>query len=198
MLLQSLERKARAGNADVEAIGRMRRQVNRLTQMVSDMLDLTRLREGRLVLTPVLVDLGTCLAQAVGQFRESDPKRPIELTASSEPLAILSDEQRLLQAVSSLLEHVARHSPADHAIRVTLERRGNRAAVRFAAVRPHPLPDLNLVTPQATPKTQPFALGVLVAQAVVMRFGGTISMSATPDAPSTVDATFPLSTSDKG
>jgi K+-sensing histidine kinase KdpD len=198
MLLQSLERKARAGNVDIEAIGRMRRQVNRLTQMISDLLDLTRLREGRLVLTPVLVDLGACLEKAVAQFRESEPKRAIEVTASSETLAILSDEQRILQAVSSLLDHVARHSAADHLIRVTLDRRGDRAAIRFVAERPTPAPDLSFVAPQTTPKAQPYALGVLVAQAVVMRFGGTIAVGATPDMPASVDATFPLSSSDKG
>jgi hypothetical protein len=200
MLLQSLERKARAGNVDVEALGRMRRQVNRLTQMVADLLDLTRLREGRLVLTPVLVDVGACLDQAVTQFREGDPKRPIELVAATPaPLSVLSDEQRLLQAMSSLLDHVARHSPSDSVVRVTLEHRGNRAAIRIWAERTHPAPDLGLVpAPHTPPKTQPFALGVLVAQAVVMRFGGTIAMAAAPDTPASVETTFPLSTSDKG
>jgi K+-sensing histidine kinase KdpD len=199
MLLQSLERKARSGNVDVESLGRMRRQVNRLTQMVADLLDLTRLREGRLVLTPVIVDLGGCLDQAVTQFREADPKRTIEMTATGSPLCVLSDEQRLLQAMSSLLDHVARHSPSDSVVRVTLESRGARAAIRIWADRTHPAPELAVVpAPHATPKTQPYALGVLVAQAVVMRFGGTISMASAPQTPASIEATFPLSSSDKG
>ena len=76
--------------------------------------------------------------QAVGQLRESEPKRSIDVTISPEPLAILSDEQRLLQSLSSLLEHVARHSPSDSTIRVTLEHRGDRAAIRIVAFRKIP------------------------------------------------------------
>jgi K+-sensing histidine kinase KdpD len=199
MLIQSLERKARSGHVDLEAIARMRRQVTRLTQMVADLLDLTRLREGRLVLTPVLVDIGPCLEQTIAQFRESEPKRTVEVTTPAEPLAILTDEQRFAEAMSNLLEHVARQSPSDSVIHVTVERRADRAAVHLWADRPQPPPDLALVpSPSTPPKTQPFALGVLVAEAVVMRFGGTIAITAAHHTPVSVEATFPLSASDKG
>ncbi len=198
MLLQSLERKARSGNTDLDAIVRTRRQVNRLTQMVADLLDLTRLREGRLVLTPVLVELGSTIEQAIGHFRETEQKRPFETTTAREPLCILADDQRVLQAMTSLLEHVARHSPADVPMHVSLERRGQRGAIRFWTDRPHPPADLALPAPQPTPKAQPFALGVLVAQAVVMRFGGTIAISSAHETPVSIEVTFPLSTADKG
>jgi hypothetical protein len=110
----------------------------------------------------------------------------------------LTDEQRFAQAMSSLLDHVARQSPSDVAIRVTLQRQGDRAAFHLWADRQQTPHELGIATPATPPKTQPFALGVLVAQAVVMRFGGTIAISASHDVPASVEATFPLSTSDKG
>jgi K+-sensing histidine kinase KdpD len=196
MLLQALERKARTGQFDVEAIARTRRQVNRLAQMISDLLDLTRLREGRLVLTPVLLELGSCLTQAVTAFRESDPKRRVELTMTGEPMVILSDEQRFLQATASLLEHVARMTPADSIIQVNIERRSDRAAVTMTAERPHLAPDVPANPTRANHRTTPFALSVLVAQAVLTRFGGTISVTGPQHSDASVEATFPLNATD--
>jgi signal transduction histidine kinase len=196
MLLQSLERKARAGITDVDAIVRTRRQVGRMSQMVSDLLDLTRLREGRLVLTPVLLEVGSCLSRAVSAFREADPRRRVDLSIESEPLVILSDEDRFSQAVTALLDHIARQPPLDSAIQVTLARRSDRAAIRIACERPSFPPDLaNVTTP---PRPAPLPLSAILAQALVMRFGGTMSFTAAHDSPSAAEVTFPMSTADKG
>jgi len=196
MLLQSLERKARSGVADVDAIVRTRRQVGRLSQMVSDLLDLTRLREGRLILTPVLLEVGSCLSRAVSAFREADPRRRVDLSIESEPLVILSDEDRFSQAVTALLDHIARQPPLDSAIQVTLARLSDRAAIRIACGRPPFPPDLaNVTTP---PRPAPLPLSAILAQALVMRFGGTLTFTAAHDSPSAAEVTFPMSTADKG
>jgi hypothetical protein len=196
MLLQSFERKARSGSIDIDAIVRTRRQVARLAQMISDFLDLTRLREGRLVLTPARIELGSCLTEAVARFRESDPRRRVELVTRGEPLHISTDFERIMLGVTSLLEHVARVTPAEGVMRVTLERRADRAAVRFVAGRPLTSPEVFPPLSGPPPKAQPLALGALVAQAVIARFGGAIVLSRPDESPSYVEATFPLSAPD--
>jgi His Kinase A (phospho-acceptor) domain/Histidine kinase-, DNA gyrase B-, and HSP90-like ATPase len=198
MLLQALERKARAGNLDIEAIVRTRRQVNRLAQMISDLLDLTRLREGRLVLTPVLLELGTCLTQAVNSFRDADAKRRVEFTMTGEPMVILSDEQRFFQTVSSLLDHVARLTPTDGIIQVNLERRADRAALTITAQGPQAQPDVVSGAHLGTSRAHPFSLAIMIAQAVLMRSGGTITLRSSHEGNAGIEATFQLSVSDKG
>jgi K+-sensing histidine kinase KdpD len=201
MLLQSLERKARSGTIDIDAIVRTRRQVARLAQMISDFLDLTRLREGRLVLTPARIELGSCLTEAVARFRESDPRRRVELVTRGEPLHISTDVERIMLGVTSLLEHVARVTPAEGVMRVTLERRADRAAVRFVAGRPLTPPEVFPTLSGSPQKARPpafAALGALVAQAVFARFGGAIVLSRPDESPAYVEATFPLSAPDAG
>ena len=198
MLLQALERKARAGHTDIDALVRTRRQVNRLAQMISDLLDLTRLREGRLILTPVPIELGTCLTQAVSRFRDADAKHRIEFTMTGDPMVILSDEERFFQTVSSLFDHVARLAPADGIIRVNLERRAERAALTITAAAPQIAPPVAIGAPLDASKAQTFSLAIMMAQAVMMRFGGTITFRSSHQGHAGIDATFPLSASDKG
>src|SRR5262249_12917702 len=69
MLLQSLERKARAGLTDLESIARARRQAARLGKLIGDVLDLSRLNSGRLALDVAPVDVAELVADVVGSFR---------------------------------------------------------------------------------------------------------------------------------
>src|SRR5260221_4311429 len=164
MLLQSVERKARTNHYDVDAVVRTRKQVNRLAQMISDLLDLTRLREGRLVVTPTLVELGASVSEAVAWFQEAHPKRPIEVVTNDLPLVILFDQDRFLQAVSSLLEHVARITPSDSPIEIVLERRQDRAALTMSASRPS-FPELTQDGQPTAGTPRSFTLAILFAEA---------------------------------
>jgi K+-sensing histidine kinase KdpD len=197
MLLQSVERKARTDGFVVDTVVRTRRQVNRLAQMISDLLDLTRLRDGRLVLTRTLLELAPNMTQTVAWFREGNPKRQVELVTTREPLVILFDEDRFAPTLSSLLDHVGHITPVESVIRVELERRADRAAIRISAARAAPFDPAPSPLPSAT-KAATSTLAVLLAQAVSMRFGATISMTDTHDGRSVVELTFPLSASDKG
>jgi len=176
MLLQTLERKARIGTVDIDAIVRTRKQVHRLSQMISDLLDLTRLREDRLTLTPVPVELRSALEKAVSSFRENDSKRRVEVIAPYEAIVILADESRLTHAMSSLIEHIARATPADDAVRVELACRGNRAAIAVAAERIKTARPVASLAPLGTARAQPLAIAVFLARAILVRFGGTVSI----------------------
>jgi len=137
------------------------------------------------VLTPALVEVAPCVNEAVGWFREAQPKRPIEFVAPDAPLVILSDRDRFQQAVSSLLDHLSRITPSDSAIRIALGRRQDRAALTMSAARP-PYPSSSRRASSAT-KSRSFNLAVLFAQALWMRFAvrSRWAMRATAGPPST-------------
>jgi signal transduction histidine kinase len=192
MLLQTLERKARSGTVDIDVIVRTRKQVHRLSQMISDLLDLTRLREDRLTLSPVLVELRSALEKAVSIFRENDSKRRVEVIAPDEAIVVLADESRLTHAMWSLIEHIARATPADDAVRVELAYRGNRAAIEVAAERTKTARPVASLAPLGTARAQPLAIAVLLARAILVRFGGTVSIGDQGSDNLRLEVTLPL------
>jgi hypothetical protein len=199
MLLQSLERKARAGTADVETILRARKQVNRLTQMISDLLDLSRLREDRLILTPVRLDLGKVVREAIQSFRQTDAKHPVELRDETASIEVMVDESRLQHTLINLLDHVAHATPTGGIIEVILQRRDPSASITVRADRPvfgGEAPKTADVVGPPHARAEPVALGVLLAQGITTRLGGTLSLVANRANETRVEATFPLSTAD--
>jgi hypothetical protein len=198
MLLQSLERKARTGAVDMETILRARKQVARLTTMITDLLDLSRLREDRLVLTAVRVDLGREAHEAVLAFQESDSRHRIQLRNECGPIEVMTDERRLQHMLSSLLDHVAHATPSGGMIEVTLQCRGASAAVTVRSDRPvfgdggRPLD----IAPPTHPRPEPVALGVLLAEGIANRLGGSVIRGPSRSSETRIEASFPLSTAD--
>jgi two-component system, sensor histidine kinase len=196
MLLQSLERKARTGTVDLDTVVRTRKQVNRLANMITDLLDLSRLREGRLVLTPVRLDLGKVVREAILAFHEADPRHRVELRDRPATLEVTADEARLRQTVGSLLDHVAR-STSTGVIEVILQVRDASAAVTIRADRPDFGGEVAKGAEGAAPlhaRPEPIALGVLLGEGITTREGGTLSLEPTRPNETRAEATFPLST----
>ena len=197
-LLQSLERKARTGTADVETILRARKQVTRLTKMISDLLDLSRLREDRLI-TPVHLDLARFVREAVETFREADPRHQVQIEDEMQVIEVQADESRLHQTLSSLLDHVAHATPAGGTIEVTLQRRDALGVITVRADCPvfggDVLKATEIVEPPH-PRPEPVALGLLLAQSITARLGGTLSLTPSRPHETRAEATFPLCATD--
>jgi len=196
MLLQTLERKAAIGTVDLESIGRARRQVQRLTDMVADLIDLARLREGRLVLEPVVVDLREAFARAARTFRERERRRTVELVLGDEPLWIIADTDRTEHAITSLLDHVARLSQGDAPVRANLERRTADVSLAIHSERTvskaSPALELSTSSTATLHHTPPLGLGVRLADALFTHLGGTLRIAGSRDGSVRVEGTFPL------
>ena len=93
-------------------------QSERLSTLVGDLLDVSRVDEGagRLSLAPV--DVTALLERAVAEA--SMGSRGVRIETSVEPagLVVEGDEARLAQVVANLLDNAVRHSPAQGAVLV--------------------------------------------------------------------------------
>ena len=195
MLLQTLERKAASGAVDVDSIGRARRQVQRLTDMVADLIDLARLREGRLLLEPAVLDLRDAFSRAAQTFSERDRRRRVELALGNEPLWVIADKDRTVHAIQSLLEHVARLSQGEATVHVHLERRDPDASLRISSERPtsSSVPRLDIAsTTNGVHRAPPLDLGARLADALFTRLGATLRIAGGHDGSARVEGAFPM------
>jgi signal transduction histidine kinase len=109
-----------------EFLESMRDQVDRLTKLASDLLDLTRLDAGRMHVEREPVDLGALGRDLVDEFGPGATVSEHELEHEGEGTIALADELRVLQIGRILVENAIRHTPPGTPVRVrTLARGGN-------------------------------------------------------------------------
>jgi signal transduction histidine kinase len=90
----------------------MRGQVERLTKLATDLLDLTRLDAGQLAVEKEQVDLAAAAHTVCEEFRAVAEAAAHEVTAEADgPIHALGDEQRVLQIARALVENAIRHTP---------------------------------------------------------------------------------------
>ncbi|MDC5697933.1 DUF4173 domain-containing protein [Intrasporangium calvum] len=102
------------------------RQSERLSDLVADLLDLSRVDGGLRSLSIQPVDVAAIIAQGVAEARAAGgDQREIAFDASiDEPLPVEADPDRLAQVVANLLDNAVRHSPVGGTVRVRAARLG--------------------------------------------------------------------------
>ena len=110
---------------DLESIAIMRRQMDRLTRMVNDLLDLSRLTAGRLLPQPERVDLVTLGRIATEEFATS--QHPIHYVPEEDELIGFWDPWQLDQVLANLLSNAIRYSPPGSPITMRTARDGENA-----------------------------------------------------------------------
>ncbi|MGE3771285.1 MAG: PAS domain-containing protein [Gammaproteobacteria bacterium] len=103
------------------------RQTNQLVHLVDDLLDVSRVSRGRIVLQKAPISLGDVLLQAVETMRPQIDARGHRLSFQlpERPLHVDGDFTRLTQVISNLLSNAAKYTDAGGHIEVALEVRAS-------------------------------------------------------------------------
>ena len=103
------------------------RQVTHMTKLVDDLLDVSRVTRGVIVLKKRPLDLRTVVGTATEQVRPMLDLRghTLSVELGSRPLLVRGDQTRLTQVVSNLLMNAARYTPKAGQIRLTLNVKGH-------------------------------------------------------------------------
>jgi len=126
-------RSPRAGVADQQsAVGAIERQTLLMVRLVEDLLDLSRVRRGKVSLREAKIDLRAVVLAAV---EISDPlivdrRHYLVVTQPPNPLWVSGDSTRLAQVVSNLLSNAAKFTPDEGHISLTVSVDGPMAAIR--------------------------------------------------------------------
>jgi PAS domain S-box-containing protein len=104
-------------------------QVDRLSGLISDMLDSSQIEAGQLKLMCEPLPLQEVIREALEDFRPACLQHPLEYEECAEELVVLGDRGRLAQVLTNLLENARKYSPLRGPIRVTLTRSGAEALV---------------------------------------------------------------------
>jgi len=108
------------------------RQVDQLTRLVDDLLDVSRISRGKIKLQISPVDLATVIAGSVETSRPVIDARlhRLSLQLPERPIWVQGDLVRLTQVIANLLNNAAKYQDVGGSIGVSLAREMNEAVIR--------------------------------------------------------------------
>ncbi len=207
--VQFLERQVQRGDESgprrevlIGPITTISRQINRLIELVSDLLDVSRMHQGRLEMRRRLEDLRTVVRTAVHRAGELEQPAGVRLRVElpEEPLIGWWDADRIDQVVTNLITNALKYDPSGGVIALRVWREGDRA---FVAVQDH---GIGVASAEIGQLFQPFAragnvsrwgfsgigLGLYISRDIIERHGGRIWAESDAGQGMTVTFSLPL------
>jgi two-component system, OmpR family, phosphate regulon sensor histidine kinase PhoR len=181
-LLQRWAREMPDAQRWVRPLQTIDQQVNRMTDLVERLLDVSRIQLGRMEVILQPVDLVRIIEEAAMEAQISTDNHQIEVMASLPELQGSWDATRLQQVISNLLSNAIRYSPGGGRIEVQVTRDQTKAVVSVKdegpGISPEAIPHLferNYRADEATRTHRGgMGLGLYVAKGIIDAHGGQI------------------------
>jgi signal transduction histidine kinase/ActR/RegA family two-component response regulator len=119
-----------ADGLDLEHVALIERQARHLTHLVDDLLELSRITAGKIVLQRTAVNLGDAVEQSLTTMQESIQNQHHTVTTNLEAVPVDADPVRLEQIISNLLSNAVKYTPPGGRIAIAVGRRDNNAELR--------------------------------------------------------------------
>ena len=174
-------------------------QTKRLADLISNLLDVTRLQHGKMQLDLEPVELRRLVGRAITAARSLAEGQQIEFEGPREPLVVTADAGRLEQVVMNLLTNAIRYAPGTERIVVRLTRTDESAMIDVIDTGPGiaagDLPNLfsRFYQVEASgPRGSGLGLGLFISNEIVRAHGGAIHVVSKEGAGSTFSVRLPI------
>ena len=158
-------------------------EAHRLTNMVEELLEFSRIEDGRFTLSVEPLDLKAEVEDAVYTYQKFFRREGIELSyqdCPEEVLPISGDPERLRQVFCNLLDNAAKHGGSGKRIDVSVAQEGAEAVVRIRDYGPgvpeEELPFIKNKFYKGTSKARGSGIGLAVCEEIVTRHEGVLDI----------------------
>jgi PAS domain S-box-containing protein len=162
----------------------MDRQLQHMTRLVEDLLDVARIGAGQVQLAPEVVELGSVIRSIEASLSSIFQTSGQQLTVSvcAEPVAVYADRTRLVQVFANLLQNANKYTPRGGRIDVDVRREADCAKVTVSdtgyGIPAEMLRGVFELYVQVDPSNQRtrggLGIGLALAKRLVELHGGTI------------------------
>lgn len=164
------------------------RQVDHLSSLVDDLLDVSRITQGKLDLNREAMELADAVAagiEIVSPMLER-AQQSLHVDISSSGLPVHGDRKRIAQILSNLLTNASKHSPPHADIFVSAWRDGDRIALKVKdngrGIHPELLPQIFELFVQSSQSIDRagggLGLGLAIVRSLVDMHGGSVDVTS--------------------
>lgn len=182
-----------------EQLSKMDAQVDKLSILINDLLDVTKIHAGRMEFHRTNFDARSLIQEVVEEVQRTASRHTIVMDISTSPM-IYGDRDRIGQVLLNFLTNAIKYSPQSDSVKVSLK--CDNATATFA-VHDYgvgiPKENLTKVFDQffrvKRPKHETYpglGLGLYISKEIIQRENGKISVKSTPGKGSTFSFALPL------
>ncbi|KXV04306.1 hypothetical protein CR51_13740 [Caballeronia megalochromosomata] len=168
--------------------GVLERQISQIARLVDDLLEVSRIAEGKLEIRAQSVDLASVIRDATETSRAviDASSHKLEVRVPDEPLMLMADPTRLSQVIQNLLNNAAKYTPAGGSIWLDLYRDADEAVIKVRdngiGISAEHLPSIFQIFAQLSPGLSRaqggLGIGLSLVKALVERHGGTVAVDS--------------------
>ena len=177
-----------ADSQSQNVVGLVKRQVIHLTRLVDDLLDVSRITQGRIELQRQPVDLASVVQEAMESVEPlmRDKRHTVQVAIPTGSLYVDGDSARLVQCVANILTNSAKYTDPAGEIRIDVDRDGPDAVIAISdngvGIPEELLPqifELFVQSDRTLDRSQGgLGIGLSVVQRLVDMHGGTVAASS--------------------
>lgn len=171
--------------------------VNKLTEMVNQLLDISRLESGRMPMTKTRGDLAVTAQTVLDSFRTVAADRRITLFFS-EPIVASYDKDLVGRILSNLVGNALKFTPVEEEVKITLDRKGSAARLSVMDRGPGIPPEFRekifekFTQLEGEKRKYGTGLGLTFCKLAVEAHGGAIGVESVADQSNTFWFTLPI------
>ena len=180
-------------------LGIILKESRRLTTMVEELLEFTKMQDGRFTLRVESVDLASELEDAVYTYFELFRQEGIEVcyTGPDDDIPpVVADSERMKQVFCNVLDNAAKHGGSGKRIDVSAAREGNSFVIRVRDYGPGipeaELPFVKQKFYKGSSKARGSGIGLAVCDEIVRLHGGTFDIANADGGGAVVTIALPI------
>ena len=173
-------------------------EVDRLSRMVEELLDFSRIQSGRLKLNKSDIYLDDRIGGIINIMAERASQNGVGIYSDirCNDVMINADGDRLNQVFINIIDNAVKHSPNGAAIAVTLENDGDNAVITVAdhgeGISDNDLPHIKEKFYKGANSKQGTGLGLALADEIIKAHGGELNIYSKSGKGTTVKVSLPL------
>ena len=183
----------------MEFLGRMDKQINKLTSLISDLLDSSKVTAGQLKFNEQFFDFNELVTEIVEEIRHLSASHIIDIKLDASE-KIFGDRNRIGQVMTNMLSNAIKYSTNAHNIIVTTTHKSNH--IKFCVQdfgigipkkdQPHVFDQFFRVSGEVQDTFPGLGLGLFIASEIIRRSKGTMSVESEMGQGSTFCFTLPV------
>jgi len=164
----------------------IRGQVERMRNLATELLDLSRLEAGALELRPEPTDVGQLAREVAAEFTPAATRHraDVELKLAGEPIELDCDPERVAQVLRILLDNALVHTPEGTGVRVSAARVNGHVRLevsdRGLGIKRQNMPHIFEPFFTSNDEAQGAGLGLAIARELAERMHGELSVRSVP------------------
>lgn len=180
-------------------LDKLETQVGKLTTLIEDLLDATRIESDNVLFQPSLFDLNELIYEIVEDIQRTATKHTI-VTDLAPPVALAADRDRIGQVLTNLLTNAIKYSPQADRVIVRTERREGSVVTSVqdfgigipVAMQPHVFERFFRAAGKTRASYPGLGLGLYISAEFIRRHGGDIWVESEEGTGTTVTFSLPL------